>query len=191
MVTLVVDIAIKAFYLIQKVLAYLEKYLYLVSCFIVLGVGAYFVIQSFLKPRIETKESKLINILIWASALFFPGFILDMIKYQISLAQIIPFDFITVYYLFFCIISLHYIFKNEFRNIYTDPSVFINKKCEKFGITDREREIILQIINGETNKQVADKLFVVESTVKQHLKNIFRKTSVINRGSLIVLFTRK
>jgi DNA-binding CsgD family transcriptional regulator len=49
------------------------------------------------------------------------------------------------------------------------------------GLTRREREILQLVAEGNTNGQVARKLWVTEQTVKFHLANIFRKLDVTNR----------
>lgn len=54
------------------------------------------------------------------------------------------------------------------------------------GLSLRELEVTGLVTQGLTNKQVADKLFVCEKTVKFHLTNIFKKTSFKNRSQLIV-----
>jgi two-component system, NarL family, response regulator DegU len=48
-------------------------------------------------------------------------------------------------------------------------------------LTDREIEIMHLVAKGCTNKQIAQKLFISEETVKKHLKNIFCKLKVSNR----------
>jgi DNA-binding CsgD family transcriptional regulator len=54
----------------------------------------------------------------------------------------------------------------------------------KFGLSKRESEVILEVVNGLTNVQVSEKLFVSVNTVKFHLKNIFVKLEVSNRKNL-------
>jgi two-component system nitrate/nitrite response regulator NarL len=51
-------------------------------------------------------------------------------------------------------------------------------------LTAREREILKLIAQENSNKQIAEKLFISERTVETHRKNIFRKT---NTGSLVGL----
>ena len=51
-------------------------------------------------------------------------------------------------------------------------------------LTDREREILRLITKENSNKQIAEKLFISERTVETHRKNIFRKT---NTNSLVGL----
>jgi two-component system NarL family response regulator len=51
-------------------------------------------------------------------------------------------------------------------------------------LTLREREIAELIGNGESNKQIARRLFITERTVKAHLTGIFRKLGIGDRLSL-------
>ena len=52
---------------------------------------------------------------------------------------------------------------------------------EAVGLTQREREILQLVSEGNTNGDVARILWVTEQTVKFHLANIFRKLNVTNR----------
>lgn len=59
----------------------------------------------------------------------------------------------------------------------------------KYGITNREREIIAEICKGKTNQEIADALFISLQTVKDHIHNIFRKVEVKNRIQLRNIFS--
>lgn len=48
-------------------------------------------------------------------------------------------------------------------------------------LSDREKEILVSLANGLSNKDIARRVFVSENTVKFHLKNIFLKLSVDSR----------
>ncbi|MBK9943762.1 MAG: response regulator transcription factor [Kouleothrix sp.] len=48
-------------------------------------------------------------------------------------------------------------------------------------LTEREREVLRLLAEGQTNAQIADRLSVQESTVKFHAQNIFHKFGVANR----------
>lgn len=48
-------------------------------------------------------------------------------------------------------------------------------------LSDRERDMLLLLVNGITNREIAGRLFVSENTVKFHLKNIYSKLGVGNR----------
>jgi DNA-binding CsgD family transcriptional regulator len=66
-----------------------------------------------------------------------------------------------------------------------------NSLFQKFKITPREKEIIIEICQGKTNQQIADKMFITLQTVKDHIDNIFQKTEVQNRVQLSQLFSLK
>jgi len=48
-------------------------------------------------------------------------------------------------------------------------------------LSDREKEMLIFLANGVSNKEMAQKLFVSENTVKFHLKNVYSKLGVVNR----------
>jgi two-component system, NarL family, nitrate/nitrite response regulator NarL len=51
-------------------------------------------------------------------------------------------------------------------------------------LTPREAEVLKLLVEGETNKSIAERLSVCEYTVKHHLTNIFDKTGASNRLEL-------
>jgi DNA-binding CsgD family transcriptional regulator len=55
----------------------------------------------------------------------------------------------------------------------------------RYGITDREREIILKVVQGKSNADIASELFISLATVKTHLHNIYRKIDVDSRYDLL------
>tara|TARA_R110002049_G_scaffold91500_1_gene227970 strand:+ start:498 stop:1202 length:705 start_codon:yes stop_codon:yes gene_type:complete len=62
----------------------------------------------------------------------------------------------------------------------------IRKKFEQFQmLTGREIEILILLASGDTNQRISDKLFVSNATVKQHRKNIKRKTECRNIYELV------
>jgi two-component system, NarL family, nitrate/nitrite response regulator NarL len=52
------------------------------------------------------------------------------------------------------------------------------------SLTPREKEILLLITEGITNKQIAEQLFIAENTVKNHIKNLLEKLKLENRVQL-------
>ena len=57
----------------------------------------------------------------------------------------------------------------------------------KFELTNREVEILTEVYNGKTNTQIAEDLFISESTVKAHIYNIFRKMNVKSRVEAVCI----
>jgi DNA-binding CsgD family transcriptional regulator len=60
--------------------------------------------------------------------------------------------------------------------------------CAKYNISDREKEIILLVLSGCSNKKIEDKLFISVHTVKNHIYNIYQKLDINNRAQLVALF---
>ena len=54
------------------------------------------------------------------------------------------------------------------------------------ALTEREREVIRLVGLGFSNKEIADKLSIADSTVRHHLTNIFDKVGVPNRQKLLL-----
>lgn len=66
------------------------------------------------------------------------------------------------------------------------PDISINtEKIAELGISKREYEVLLQISKGQSNKEIADELFVSESTVKTHVSNLLLKLDAKRRTQAI------
>lgn len=61
-----------------------------------------------------------------------------------------------------------------------------DSKGQIYDLTESEIKIIKLVLNGYTNKSIADELYISEKTVKFHLYKIFKKLSVKNRSELIL-----
>lgn len=48
-------------------------------------------------------------------------------------------------------------------------------------VTDRERDVLQLLVEGATNKDIAERLAITENTVKVHLRNILEKLHLRNR----------
>jgi two-component system, NarL family, nitrate/nitrite response regulator NarL len=58
------------------------------------------------------------------------------------------------------------------------------EKSGSYGLTHREFDILSTVVDGYTNKDIAEKFAISEQTVKHHLTNIFGKVGVSNRLEL-------
>ncbi|AWX44899.1 Transcriptional regulatory protein DegU [Flagellimonas maritima] len=59
------------------------------------------------------------------------------------------------------------------------------KKIEQLGISKREHEVLVQVSKGLSNKEIADQLFVSESTIKTHVSNLLVKLEAKRRTQAI------
>jgi two-component system, NarL family, nitrate/nitrite response regulator NarL len=58
------------------------------------------------------------------------------------------------------------------------------------SLTTRERQIVLVLSEGLSNKEIGRRLRLTEGTVKVHLHNIYQKLGISNRTALAVLARR-
>jgi DNA-binding NarL/FixJ family response regulator len=73
-------------------------------------------------------------------------------------------------------------FLREFRARQLPP-----RRPELAQLSPREEEVLRLLATGETNRQIARRLFVSEETVKSHVAAIFRKLEVSDRTRAAVL----
>ena len=60
---------------------------------------------------------------------------------------------------------------------------FVNRLSEvDLPITNREKEILTHLAQGQTNKEISQKLTLSPSTVRNHISSIFAKLKISNRS---------
>ncbi len=64
------------------------------------------------------------------------------------------------------------------QKVYTDP--------ELESLTEREREVLVEIAHGLSNQEIADKLFISLPTVKTHVAHILQKINARDRVQAVV-----
>src|ERR1700733_1756200 len=64
------------------------------------------------------------------------------------------------------------------------PKRVAGRERESNSLSSREREIVALVAQGYKNKEMAEKMFISEQTVKNHLHNIFDKLGVSDRLEL-------
>lgn len=69
----------------------------------------------------------------------------------------------------------------------SESSPLPTKKNSAFGLTRKEREILKKITQGLKNKEIAEHLFISETTVKTHINRILKKLGVDNRTKAILV----
>jgi two-component system, NarL family, nitrate/nitrite response regulator NarL len=65
------------------------------------------------------------------------------------------------------------------------------QRREKPLLSDREKEIVQLVAQGFRNREIGEKLFISEQTVKNHLHNIFDKLGVSDRLELALYAIHK
>lgn len=63
-----------------------------------------------------------------------------------------------------------------------------NESDPFYSLTEREMDVLSLVATGLSNKQIANKLFISEETVKVHIRNLLRKLNVHSRVAATVLY---
>jgi DNA-binding NarL/FixJ family response regulator len=71
-----------------------------------------------------------------------------------------------------------------------DASVEQGPASDDHGLTAREREVLALLVEGHTNKRIAEQLFISESTAGVHVSNILGKLGVTSRTEAATVATR-
>lgn len=71
---------------------------------------------------------------------------------------------------------------------YVDAGIRPNSNFDKDKYTPREIEIIEAVASGLSNKEIAEKLFITEGTVKNYISNILLKEGLSHRTQLAVYY---
>ena len=61
-----------------------------------------------------------------------------------------------------------------------------HQKYSTIPLTQREKDVLLLVKKGYTNREIAQELYVTEFTVKSHVSSIFKKLKVTNRTRAIL-----
>lgn len=61
-----------------------------------------------------------------------------------------------------------------------------SKEIDKYDLTDRELTIIKEITNGLSNREIAEKLYLSEGTIKNNISNILSKLDLRDRTQIAI-----
>ena len=65
-------------------------------------------------------------------------------------------------------------------------SAIVNSVAEEFRLSEREREVFVLIGRGLTNAEIAQELFLSESTVKAHVGRVLAKLGAATRVQAVI-----
>jgi|GEM_PF-3392769 len=114
---------------------------------------------------------------------------------------IYPFDAIIILYFLINFALIVYSFpkiwahpRNDYVKLDLDDMEAIKPLIEAFAVknqlSSREMEVLVLIVSGTNNNDIAKELTISQYTVKRHINNIFRKTQVTSRAELVKLFNQ-
>ena len=63
-----------------------------------------------------------------------------------------------------------------------EPQAASRPDADPFGLTAREREVLVLVAAGRTNRQIGEELYMSEKTASVHVSRILAKLEVSTRG---------
>ena len=101
----------------------------------------------------------------------------------IILVSLVAVLFVICIFMFFSLYHILYMKTGQADRDY------IRLFASDYDLSQRELDILRLIIAGASNKEIANKLFISENTVKFHVRNLLRKTGCTRRKELQALYS--
>jgi len=97
--------------------------------------------------------------------------------------------FITLFFLGNVFLPIYLSYGTTLNSLKSEDTneISFNEFCKKFEVSPRETDIVREICNGLSNKEISEKLFISLQTVKDHTHRIYIKTNVRSRVQLITM----
>jgi DNA-binding NarL/FixJ family response regulator len=64
--------------------------------------------------------------------------------------------------------------------------ILVSPGSEDYHLSEREKEILRQMIEGNNYRAIAEKTFISYDTVRTHVKNIYKKLHVTSRSEAVM-----
>lgn len=105
------------------------------------------------------------------------------------------FDYTSAFLALIAVATIMYIYRTDFSVLFLsndteivskDKKTMLEEIAEKYGLTDREREVFYLAYEGLSNPEIAEQLFISKYTVKHHMHSIFEKMNVSGRVDMLV-----
>jgi DNA-binding CsgD family transcriptional regulator len=142
------------------------------------------IVASIFLPRYRGKESyRLLSSMLIA---FYPMVL--TLPADLILLQEFSFKLTLLTHTLLCGFFFFYILRHYLVNYEASPNSIQDAAAAYFSkhdISSREQEIVLKLIEGKTNREIGDELFISPNTVKTHIRNIYKKLDISNRVQLV------
>lgn len=115
------------------------------------------------------------------------------IGFQLRTHQVTLISFLAVLFVMVVLYSF-YLYQQIYAVAPTEEQreeIALSDFENSYDLSRREREIFRLVILGKSNAELADALYVTESTIKFHIGHILKKTNCTNRSDLIKKYFRE
>jgi DNA-binding NarL/FixJ family response regulator len=66
-----------------------------------------------------------------------------------------------------------------------------NGHTSQYDLTQREKEVLTSLADGNNYQEIADKIFISVDTVRHHIRNIYKKLHVHSQSEAVAKAIRK
>lgn len=111
-----------------------------------------------------------------------------LLLFQLSKYSVLSGNFALEFVLVIIAVSFFIIGVYVYKKVYPKPSEtkeIDQQKIKSLEITDREYEVLQLISEGLSNKEIASRLFLTESTIKTHVSNLLVKLNAKRRTQAV------
>lgn len=126
---------------------------------------------------------------LWISGGFLAFLVLDILITRLGIRALAFLDGLSLPAYLVALNAGSFLFAGRFLG--SEPLVEggrLTEACRaEFGLTAREAELIERLLDGSTNQDLAEALYISRKTVENHLYNIFQKMGVRNRLQLVAV----
>lgn len=126
---------------------------------------------------------------LWISGGFLVFLILDILITRLGIRALAFLDGLSLPVYLVALNGGSFLFAGRFLN--SEPLVEggrLTEACKaEYGLTAREAELVERLLDGSTNQDLAEALYISRKTVENHLYNIFQKMGVRNRLQLVAV----
>lgn len=138
----------------------------------------------------EARLRRALGVFFGLSAVFFP------LMYVDSLVDVVPAPgllsilnglALPTFFLAVNVASIVFAFRYLDRPPYLRDGELTGHFLERYQITPREREIVENLMDGRSTKEIGERLYISAKTVENHIYSIYQKTAVRNRIQLFTL----
>ncbi|MBB6481879.1 LuxR C-terminal-related transcriptional regulator [Spirochaeta isovalerica] len=164
------------------------RFLPLMGAMLVITIVFWLIVAGLRRRTIRDRLlKKSILFFIIASAAFVPLLVLDMMITSIPIQSLSFLDNFSLPVYLMTINAGSFLFAGSFlnRDPLADESGVTDRFRQTYNISERETELVNKLLEGLSNREIADQLCISVKTVENHLYNIYRKTDVSARGQLI------
>jgi DNA-binding CsgD family transcriptional regulator len=159
---------------------------YTAHTIVVLVMGYIVFIGIYYARKLHDHERKTIAV---KSVVLF-GIFLPVIAYDVFTEEV--HSAIRLSPLHYCLMSvmfIHHFIKYYLRHHpEAAPKISDEAIFTQYNISPREKEVVRLVLEGRSNQEIGEKLFISLSTVKTHISNIYLKLGVKNRIELLTFF---